>query len=101
MDNSILEVIHETAKGLFEAGVMEESTLRQLEARCLPLVKEYTPQQIQQIRRRTRTSPAVFATYLNTSAATVRQWERGQKKPNGLSLKLLNLVKQKGLEVLI
>jgi putative transcriptional regulator len=42
----------------------------------------------------------VFAAYLNTSLSTVQKWERGQKKPNGPSLKLLNLVERKGLEVL-
>jgi putative transcriptional regulator len=42
----------------------------------------------------------VFAAYLNTSLSTVQKWERGQKKPNGPSLKLLNLVQQKGLEAL-
>jgi putative transcriptional regulator len=42
----------------------------------------------------------VFAAYLNTSSSTVQKWEQGQKKPNGPSLKLLNLVEQKGLEAL-
>jgi putative transcriptional regulator len=43
---------------------------------------------------------AVFAAYLNTSRSTVQKWEQGQKKPNGPSLKLLNLIEQKGLEAL-
>ena len=30
----------------------------------------------------------------------VQKWEQGQKKPNGPSLKLLNLVQNKGLEAL-
>ena len=50
-----------------------------------------------------RVSQAVFAAYLNTSPSTVQKWERGEKKPNGPSLKLLkllNLVERKGLEVL-
>jgi len=42
----------------------------------------------------------VFAAYLNTSKSTVQKWEQGQKKPNGPSLKLLNLVAKKGLDVL-
>jgi len=32
--------------------------------------------------------------------ALVQKWEQGQKKPNGPSLKLLNIVDEKGLEVL-
>jgi putative transcriptional regulator len=42
----------------------------------------------------------VFAAYLNTSPSMVQKWEQGQKHPNGPSLKLLNLVDRKGLEVL-
>ncbi|WP_232369649.1 helix-turn-helix domain-containing protein [Alteromonas sp. KC3] len=46
-------------------------------------------------------SQAVFAAYLNTTPSTVRQWEQGAKRPRGTSLKLLNLVAQKGLEILV
>ncbi|MGY2485253.1 helix-turn-helix domain-containing protein [Cupriavidus sp. CP313] len=42
----------------------------------------------------------MFAAYLNTSATTVQKWEQGQKHPSGPSLKLLDLVERKGLEVL-
>jgi putative transcriptional regulator len=37
---------------------------------------------------------------LNTSPSTIQQWERGQKHPNGMALKLLNLVDSKGLQAL-
>jgi len=37
---------------------------------------------------------------LNVSISTVQKWEAGEKKPAGASLKLLNLVKRKGVEVL-
>jgi hypothetical protein len=40
---------------------------------------------------RYKASQAVFAAYLNTSPSTVWKWGHGQKKPNGPSLKLLNL----------
>jgi putative transcriptional regulator len=56
--------------------------------------------QIKRLRTRNNASRAVFAAYLNTGPSTVQKWERGQKKPNGPSLKLLNLVEQKGLEAL-
>lgn len=50
--------------------------------------------------RRYKASQAVFAAYLNTSPSTVQKREQFQKKPNGPSLKLLNLVDKKGLEAL-
>ena len=100
MTDSILGVIHETAQGLHEAGVMDTKTMREFDALCLPQVQVYSAEQIKRIRLRNQASQAVFAAYLNTSPSTVQKWERGQKKPNGPSLKLLNLVDQKGLEVL-
>ncbi len=100
MGKTLLDTIHETATDLHKAGVMSELTLREFDALCLPPVKVYTPVQIKRIRQKTKTSQAVFAAYLNTSASTVQKWEIGGKKPNGSSLKLLNLVDRKGLEVL-
>jgi putative transcriptional regulator len=96
----ILETVHETAKGLHRAGVMGAKTMREFDALCLPPVKNLRPAQIKRLRTRNKVSQAVFAAYLNTSPSTVQKCEQGQKKPNGPSLKLLNLIEQKGLEAL-
>ncbi|PIQ25468.1 transcriptional regulator [bacterium (Candidatus Blackallbacteria) CG17_big_fil_post_rev_8_21_14_2_50_48_46] len=101
MNSSILNSIYETAKGLHDAGVMKPETLREFDALCLPQVKEYSPAQIKKIRIKQGVSQAVFAAYLNTTVSTIQKWEQGKKKPNSLSLKLLNLVDQKGLDVLV
>jgi len=100
MAKSILKVVHETAKGLHKAGAMDAVTMREFGALCLPPVKTCTPTQIKRLRTRYKASQAVFAAYLNTSPSTVQKWEQGQKKPNGPSLKLLNLVDVHGLETL-
>lgn len=101
MSKSILDSVHEGAKDLREAGLMDEMTMREFDALCLPPVKTYTPMQIKRIRLKTKSSQGVFAIYLNTSKSTVQKWEQGAKKPNGPSLKLLNIVDQKGLEALV
>lgn len=101
MSNSILETIHKSAKGLNKAGLLDEMTMREFDALCLPPVKVYSARQIKRIRMKHKASQAVFAAFLNTSKSTVQKWEQGQKKPNGPSLKLLNLVEQKGLEALV
>ena len=62
--------------------------------------KEYSAREIKRIRERNKVSQAVFAAYLNTSISTVQKWESGEKKPNGPSLRLLNLVAAKGLQML-
>ena len=97
---SVLKVTHETARGLRDAGLMDTKTMREFDVLCLPQVKVYTPRQIKRLREHNKASQAVFAAYLNTSVSTVQKWERGEKKPNGPSLKLLNLVAEKGIEVL-
>lgn len=96
----LLDTVHQTARGLRETGLVDTRTMREFDALCLDRVKPMSPVQIRRLRRRNRVSQAVFAAYLNTSLSTVQKWERGQKKPNGPSLKLLNLVERKGLEVL-
>lgn len=97
---AILETLHKTARGLRNAGVMNARTMREFDVLCLPKVKDYSPAQIKRIRERNKASQAVFAAYLNTSVSTIQKWERGEKKPNGPSLKLLSLVETKGLQAL-
>ena len=98
--SKILDAVMETAQDLHEAGVMNEVTLREFDALALPPVKELSAIQIRRIRKANRASQPVFAAYLNTSVSTVKQWEQGKKHPRGTSLKLLNLVAQKGLNAL-
>ncbi len=100
MNKSILDVVHETALDLHEAGAMKLKTLREIESLCLPSVKQYSANQIKLIRLKNEVSQSVFAAYLNTSLSTVQKWESDKKLPNGPSLKLLSLVEQKGLDVL-
>ena len=98
--NSILEVVHETAKGLYDAGIMDESAMHEFEALCLPPVKVYNPEEIRELRTRLRLSRAVFAAYLNVSKTSVAGWESGGKRPGSAAVKLLNVVDRKGLEAL-
>jgi putative transcriptional regulator len=100
MKKSILEIVHDGAQDLHTAGVMSAQTMREFDALCLPPVKEYSAEQIKRIRAKNKASQSVFAAYLNITKSTIQKWEQGQKKPNGPSLKLLNLVDQKGLDVL-
>jgi putative transcriptional regulator len=101
MKDNILDVVHDTANDLAEAGVMNITTLREFDAICLPEVERYDAENIKALREKEHVSQAVFAAYLNTIPSTVRQWEQGNKKPRGTSLKLLNLVAHKDLRVLV
>lgn len=100
VNQRLLETAREMAQGLYDAGVIDAVTLREYDALCLPEVKEFSPREIKRIRLHEKVSQAVFAKFLNTSISTVRQWEQGDRHPRGTSLKLLNVVADKGLGAL-
>ena len=51
--SSILAAVHDTAKGLQKAGVMDQVTLREFDQLCLPPVEPLQPEQIKPERART------------------------------------------------
>lgn len=95
--SSLMASIHETAEGLHSAGVMDKRTLREFDELCLTPVQPLAPKEIRSLRLREGASQAVFARYLNVTTGLISQWERGEKRPRGASLKLLTLVANKGL----
>lgn len=100
MKKTILETVYSTTEGLHKAGLVDVKTMREFDALCLPPIKAYSATQIRRIRLKNKMSQAVFAAFLNTSPSTVQKWESGTKKPSSASLKLLNIVEEKGLEIL-
>jgi putative transcriptional regulator len=92
-----LAAIHETASDLHDAQVMDKRTMRRFDELCLTPVRPLAAEEIRALRERERVSQAVFARHLNVTTGLISQWERGEKKPIGPSLKLLTLVNEKGL----
>ncbi len=95
--SSVMASIHETAEGLHAAGVMDKQTMRKFDDRCLTPVRPLAPDEIRGLREREGASQAVFARYLNVTTGLISQWERGEKHPQGPSLKLLSLIAKHGL----
>ena len=100
VENSILASVHKAAAGLHKAGLVDKATMREFDVLCLTPVEALTPDEIRALREREQVSQHVFAHYLNVRKDAVSKWERGEKRPDGPSLKLLNLVKAKGLEAI-
>jgi putative transcriptional regulator len=96
----VLKTVYQTAKGLYKAGAVTRTTMREFEAICLPSIRCYSPKQIKALRLRCNASQAVLAAYMNTTVSTVQKWEIGAKHPSGPSLKLLNIIDRGGLEAL-
>ena len=96
--SKVMAAIHETATDLHRAGGMDKKTMRKFDALCLTPIQSMTPKKIRALRAREKASQTVFAAYLNVTPSLVSKWERGEKHPQGASLKLLSLVEKKGLE---
>ncbi len=90
-------MILETIEGLYKTGTINEITLREVNAMALPEIKPYSPRFISHLRRKLQLSQAALARFINTSVYTVQKWEQGAKKPSGPALKLLHIIKEKGL----
>ncbi|MGH8427847.1 MAG: helix-turn-helix domain-containing protein [Gammaproteobacteria bacterium] len=97
----ILDEVHETAGGLHRTGLIDKRRMSEFDALCKVTVEPMPPEAIKRLREQTHVSQAVFAVALNTSVSTVQKWEAGDKRPGGPSLKLLNLIKRKGLEAVL
>ncbi len=95
--SGVVGAMRETVAGLHRAGVVDKATMREFDALCLTPVAPMSPEEIRALREREQVSQPVFALYLNVRKDAVSKWERGEKKPDGPSLKLLSLVKAKGL----
>ena len=99
--NRMSEALHETASGLHRIGLLDAKTMHEFDASCLTEIKPLTAKQILALREKAGVSQGVFARHLNVRPKAVSEWERGEKKPSGPSLKLLSLVKAKGLEAIV
>src|SRR5580692_9458466 len=94
----LMASIHETAEGLHAAGLMNKLTMRKFDAMYLTPIPRLKPKQIRALRLKEGASQAVFARYLNVTTGLISQWERGEKHPQGASLKLLALIAKNGLQ---
>lgn len=96
----ILAVVHESVTGLHGIGLVDRATMRHFYALCLTTVERLSPEEIRALREREQVSQTIFSLYLNVRKDAVSKWERGEKRPDRPSLKLLNLIKAKGLQAI-
>lgn len=92
-----MAAIHETMESLHSQGMIDKVSMREFDKSCLAPIEEITAKEIRAIRERENVSQPVFALYLNVSKNLISDWERGIKKPGGPALRLLSIVKNKGL----
>ena len=98
--SDVSKSIHSIVEGLYKNEIVDKITMRRFDASCLVPVNELSPGEIKEIRVKEHLSQTVFAHFLNVSKNLISDWERGVKKPGGPALKLLAIVKTKGLEAI-
>ncbi len=99
--SSTLLTVHRLAARLHEVGVLSQTTMRQYDEICLTPVMPMNAQEIKNLRESAGVSQAVLAKVLNVTTNAVGQWERGEKRPSGSALKLLTLVRTKGIATVL
>ena len=72
--SSALAAIHETMEALHGIGAVDRQTMREFDEACLTPIEAMPPEEIK-----------------------VSDWERGVKKPGGPALRLLTVIRHKGL----
>ena len=79
---------------------LRQVTMKMLGRDALPKVPPMSAAEITRLRERVGVSQAVFGGFRNVETQTVSMWERGARRPTGTALKLLHVVKLKGLDAL-
>ncbi len=99
--SEIAGIAHEGVRGMRRLGLVDKKTMREFDIRCLTMVEALSATDIQALREREGVSQAVFARCLNVTTNYVSQIERGAKRPRGATLKLLSLIKSRGLAAIL
>ena len=86
--------------GVLSARAHQKITLRHSGDKDI-LPEPMTPEEIGLVRQKSHLIQAVFAHYLNVAAGYVSQLERGAKKPAGPAVVLLDMIRRKGIEVIL
>jgi putative transcriptional regulator len=87
-------------------GIMDDETYRKITLRLLgdelsPSSEPMTGGEIRALRETAHMSQAAFARYLNLTTGYISQLERGVKQPKGPALALLNIMRRKGVDIIL
>ena len=92
VEDEVLATAHAFGTALHRVGAMGATTLRDLDALCLPPRPDYGSAEVRRIRAAARMSQPVFARLLGVDKSAVAQWERGAKRPSGPAARLLEVL---------
>ena len=99
--SDILKSIRDDLESLCSENIVSKITLREFDQRNATRIEEVTGEQIRDIRVKNHISQGVLAKYMNISPVSIQKWERGESKPTGAALKLLNIINNHGFSVVM
>ncbi|MGB7983942.1 MAG: helix-turn-helix domain-containing protein [Terracidiphilus sp.] len=104
--SNLSEALLEMAGDQLHSGLMDKATYEQITVRLLgpeplPTAQPIQGNEIRRMRVSAKLSQAAFARYLNLTTGYISQLERGTRQPKGPALALLNVIRRKGLEVIL
>jgi putative transcriptional regulator len=104
--SKLAKAMLETAEGMHRAGIMSDETLQKITLRHLgpdapPTAAPISGDEIRSVREKAHLSQAALARYLGLTTGYVSPLERGSKQAKGPALTLLNVIRRKGIEVLL
>ncbi len=101
----LAEALLKTADDMRRIGIIDIDTHAKITLRHLGkstvTAEPISGDEIRQVREQAHLSQAVFARCLNVTTGYVSQLERGTKRPTGAALALLNVIRRKGIEVVL
>jgi putative transcriptional regulator len=101
----LTEELLETTRDMHRSGLLTKAAHDKITMRHVgvaPAVTDIlTGKEIKALREKCHVSQAVFATYLNLTADYVSKLERGEKRPKGPALVLLDVIRRKGIEAIL
>lgn len=98
--DDLTSVLLEMAAGMSNTGLMDKAGYEKITMRHLKNRKRMlaiSGVQIRKMRESAKTSQSVFANVLNLTPGYISAMERGDKKPGGSTLAMLDLIKRKGI----
>jgi putative transcriptional regulator len=102
LTSELLETAHDMrAIGLISKTAHEKITMRHKADIPVGAAVPISAAKIKALREGANLSQAVFARLLNLTVGYVSQLERGAKRPTGAALALLNVIRRKGIEVVL
>ena len=104
--SELTKAILETASDMLDCEVISEKdyekiTMRHLKKGKLQKIDPMTSEEIRSLREQAHLSQAAFASYLNLTVGYISQLERGLKEPTGAVLILLDVIRRRGLDVIL